>query len=215
MTRYFFILFLGFAFGAAAQPFHDEIQAFKRQDSTAMPAQGQYLFVGSSSFRLWKDVQAYFPGAAILNRGFGGATLPDLLYYEKDVVRPYHPKKIVIYCGENDFATSDTIQAKHVLARFKKVFTAIRKDYPRTPIVFVSMKPSPSRQRLMPQIDAGNKLIQQFLAHKKNTAFVDIYHAMLDEKGNPRAELFLEDNLHMNRQGYQIWQKALAPLITN
>jgi lysophospholipase L1-like esterase len=198
---------------AVAQPFRDEIGRFAKQDSLAMPAPGQVLFVGSSSFRLWTDVQAYFPGTPILNRGFGGSTLEDMIYYEKKIITPYKPRKIVIYCGENDLASSDTVTAKHVLARFEKLFAMIRSDYPQTPVIYVSIKPSPSRQRLIAKVAESNELIRQFLRTKPRTRFVDVYHKMLDKNGNPRKELFIEDQLHMNRAGYLIWQKALKPLL--
>jgi len=211
-----FLLFFCLAITASvvAQPFRDEIQAFQRLDSVNFPATGQVLFVGSSSFRLWKDVQAYFPDVPIINRGFGGACLTDMIYYEKQIITPYKPRKIVIYCGENDLAASDTVQAQQVLERFQQLFKAIRADYPKTPVVYVSIKPSISRQRLMPKMAEANRLIQQYLKKKRRTQFVDVYSLMLDKNGTPRPDIFVEDKLHMNREGYLIWQKALAPVIS-
>src|SRR5205085_6076391 len=103
----------------AQQPFYDEIQNFKKQDSTNPPPQHAILFVGSSSFRKWTDVQSYFPGYTIINRGFGGSSLPDVIRYANDIIFPYHPKEIVIYCGENDFAGDDNLTAQTVVDRFK------------------------------------------------------------------------------------------------
>ena len=87
---------------AAAQPFAEEIAAFKKQDKINMPPKNAILFVGSSSFRMWTDVQDAFPGYTIINRGFGGSALPDLIRYTNDIIVPYKPKQIVIYCGDND-----------------------------------------------------------------------------------------------------------------
>lgn len=212
--RYLFcFLLLRVAVTATAQPFHAEIQAFLRDDSLSPKKPGQVLFVGSSSFRLWHDVQSYFPDIPIINRGFGGSTLPDVIYYESQIIRPYQPKKIVMYCGENDFASSDTVTAQLVLERFKRLYGLIRADFPKTPIIYVAMKPSPSRRHLMSKIADGNQLIQRFLRKQRHTVFVDVYHQMLDAKGEPRPELFVEDQLHMNRTGYLIWQKALKPVL--
>ena len=97
-----------------ALPYYPEIQAFKKQDSIQMPAKNQILFVGSSSFTKWTDVQNYFPNYPIINRGFGGSTLLDVMMYADQVILPYAPKQIVIYCGENDLAYSDTVSAKTV-----------------------------------------------------------------------------------------------------
>ena len=188
-----------------------DIQAFKKQDSANFPKANQILFIGSSSFTMWKDVQSYFPGYKILNRGFGGSELLDVFHYGRDIILPYYPKQIVIYCGENDLASSDTVTASNVMKRFEMLFYFIRKTYPNVPIVYISMKPSPSREHLMPKMVEANRLIRNFLANRKKTVFVNIYNKMLDKKGKPRDELFLDDKLHMNAKGYAIWQKAIAP----
>jgi lysophospholipase L1-like esterase len=192
-------------------PYWNDIQSFKKQDSLKPPKAGAILFIGSSSFTNWKDVQSYFPNHRILNRGFGGSTLQDVLYYAKDIVVPYKPKQVVIYCGENDLASSDTVTPSFVMKRFELLYYFIRKHYPKIPIVFISLKPSPSRQHLMPKMEAVNKLVKHFLAGKSKSVFVNIYNKMLNPDGTPRKELFLEDMLHMNAKGYAIWQKALAP----
>lgn len=196
-----------------AQPFREDIVNFRKQDSLSAPPAHPVLFVGSSSFTLWQDVQSYFPGRTILNRGFGGSSLPDLIRYEKDVIFRYQPKQIVIYCGENDIAASDTVTAKTVLKRFQQLFTDIRSTLGDVPVVFVSMKPSPSRQKFQPVVVEANKLIRQYLKKDKHASFVNVYDAMLGKDGLPMKELFREDMLHMNSKGYGIWQKILEPYL--
>ena len=207
------LFFLIVAFIVNGQPFIDEIKAFKKQDSTQPPGKHAILFVGSSSFRLWKNVQQHFPGYSIINRGFGGSSLSDVIRYEKEIIFPYHPRQILIYCGENDLASSDSITAKTVFERFKILFGDIRKKLPEIPIAFVSIKPSISRQRLMPKMEETNKLIKSFLEKEKKTAFIDVYHKMLKPDGTPMDDIFIADNLHMNAKGYAIWQKLLAPYL--
>ena len=198
---------------AQQAPFYNNIQHFKQADSAHFPPQKAVLFIGSSSFTKWKDVQEYFPQHTIINRGFGGSSLPDLIRYVNDIVFPYNPRQVVIYCGENDLGASDTVSAATVAQRFITLFTMIRDRYPRIPIAYVSMKPSPSREHLMPKMDEGNRIIQEFLKKKKRTSFIDVYHLMLDTGGKPREELFVQDRLHMNKSGYAIWQKALEPYL--
>ena len=196
---------------AQQPPFWNDIQAFKKQDSIHMPAARQVLFVGSSSFTKWTDVQSYFPSIPIINRGFGGSSLTDLLRYKEDVIFKYKPKQIVIYCGENDFAGSDTISVTTVVKRFTELFGLIRSRYKDIPIAYVSMKPSPSRQYLMPKFEKANMAIQQFLKKYKKTVFIDVYHSMLKPDGAPMTDIFVQDNLHMNAKGYAIWKKQIAP----
>jgi lysophospholipase L1-like esterase len=194
-----------------APPFWEEIREFKKQDSVSFPAASQILFIGSSSFRMWTDIKSYFPGYPILNRSFGGSTLLDVFHYAKDVILPYKPRQVVIYCGENDLASSDTVTPMAVLKRFELLYYFIRKHYPKVPVVFISLKPSPSRQHLLPKMIRANVLVRNFLAKRSRTSFVDIYHKMLNPDGSPREELFLEDRLHMNADGYAIWKKAIMP----
>ena len=116
---------------AAAQPFAEDIAAFKKADSLQFPPKNAILLVGSSSFTRWTDVQDYFPGYPIINRGFGGSTLPDVIRYADQVIYPYQPKEVLIYCGENDVAFSDTVTAQTVYQRFTQLFGMIRTKLPK------------------------------------------------------------------------------------
>lgn len=202
-----------FAQIAAHPPFWDDIQNFKRQDSIHFPEKNQILFVGSSSFTKWTDVQDYFPDYKIINRGFGGSSLQDVIRYADKIIFPYHPKQIVIYCGENDLAASDTVTSQMVFTRFKQLFKLVRSKISNVPVVFISIKPSPSRQHLMPKMLAANSLIKKYLRENKRTAFVDVYPKMLNAYGNPIDNIFIEDKLHMNAKGYAIWKKAIKPYL--
>lgn len=190
-------------------PFWKEVQLLKQQDSIKFPEPNQVLLIGSSSFTLWKDVQSYFPKHKILNRAFGGSTLIDLIRFRYDVIYPYQPRQIVIYCGENDFASSDSVTVEIVIHRFKTLYKLIRAKYPVVPLLYVSMKPSPSRVHLMPKYKEANDQIALFLKGDKKNAFADVYHAMLKPDGSPMDDIFIQDKLHMNSSGYAIWKKIL------
>src|SRR5258705_13306922 len=222
--KYFFYIFFSFCASCSKNskkdskpitelpPFGNDIQNFKKQDSASFPPKNAILFIGSSSFTKWTDVQDYFPGYTIINRGFGGSTLLDEIRYVNDIVFPYQPKQIIIYCGENDLASSDTVTAAMVVDRFKQLFQMIRKKT-EAPVAYVSMKPSPSRRHLFPKMREGNQLIKDFLASQKNTAFIDVHQQMLNETGEPIPGIFLDDSLHMNAMGYAIWHKQIQPYL--
>jgi len=193
--------------------FWEDIRDFKKADSVAPPPKNAILFIGSSSFTMWKDVQEYFPQYKIINRGFGGSTLLDQVRYINDIVVPYKPKQVIIYCGENDLASSDTVDGKDVARRFQRLFTIIRNKFPKTQVSYISMKPSPSRELLLKKMRSGNDQIKKYLSTKKRTAFIDVYKEMIDDEGKPRTDIFLEDNLHMNKAGYAIWKKAIEPYL--
>jgi lysophospholipase L1-like esterase len=212
LTGLFFLLFT-FYF-AAAQPFAADIAAFKKQDSLSFPPVNTILFVGSSSFTNWKDVQDYFPKQKIINRGFGGSSLTDVTRYENDIIFPYKPKQIVIYCGENDIAGDSAVTGKTVFERFKQLYNDIRIHTVNVPIVYISMKPSPARWNLKNKMMEGNRLIQKFLkSRNRNAVFVDVWKTMLGPDAKPMEDLFVEDMLHMNKKGYAIWQKLIEPYL--
>lgn len=194
-------------------PFWKEVQVFKQKDSIQFPAANQVLLIGSSSFTLWKDVQEYFPRHKILNRAFGGSTLVDLIRFRYDVIYPYQPKQIVIYCGENDFASSDTVTVEMVIQRFKTLYHLIRAKYAGVPLLYVSMKPSPSRMHLLTKYKEANQQIAAFLKTDKIAAFADVFQPMLKADGTPLDDIFIKDNLHMNARGYAIWKKVLEKLL--
>lgn len=189
-----------------------EVQKFKEIDAKQAPAQNVILFLGSSSFTMWQDAEDFFPGKTIINRAFGGSSLKDLNYYHEDLLKPYQPKQIVIYCGENDFASEESLKAKVVLKRFKTFYASIKEFHPNVPVVYVSAKMSPSRKHLWKQFAESNDLIEKFLKKKKET-YIDINKAMEDSNGNPRPELYLDDMLHMKKDGYLIWAKVMAPYL--
>ena len=206
-----FIVCIGTTHAQGTLPFWNEIQAFKTADSISFPRKNQVLFIGSSSFRMWKKVNEDLPGYTILNRSFGGSTLKDQVRYRYDVMFPYQPKQIVLYCGENDLAESDTVTADMVVTRFTTLFGLMRSKYPDVPFVFVSIKPSPSREHLLPKVIDANAKIKAWLADKKKTVFVDVFHAMLNADGTIMQDIFLADRLHMNAKGYAIWIRLLKP----
>lgn len=217
MNKLFYILLFSLCANlSSAQPglpYWNEIQSFKTTDSLHFPEKNQVLFIGSSSFRLWKDVNADFPGYKILNRAFGGATLLDVIRYRYDVIYPYQPRQIVLYCGENDFAASDTVTSEMVVSRLITLYKLIRDKYPTVPFVFVSIKPSPSRAHLQEKMARANEQIRSFLQVERNAQFADVYSAMLTSEGKIREDIFIEDRLHMNKTGYTIWKKILKPFL--
>jgi lysophospholipase L1-like esterase len=205
------LLFCSVAFSQSAPQYWKEIIAFNKQDSAQKPPSNAILFIGSSSFTRWTDVSNYFPGYTIVNRAFGGSTLPDVIRYFYEVVIPYSPKQIFIYCGENDLANSESVTVDDVVIRFKTLYAMIRANYPKVMVDYVSIKPSPVREKIQDKVKAANKEINAFLKKEKNAAFIDIYDALLDPNGKMREELYVKDRLHLNADGYQIWKKIFLP----
>lgn len=157
----------------------------------------------------------YFSGYPILNRGFGGSSLPHLIMYADAIIFKYQPKQLFIYCGENDLAGDASVTADSVLQRFTRLFNLIRKKLPRVPIVYISMKPSPSRKKYLPVMQQANREIKLFLSGQRHTHYLDVYSVMLTPEGSIRSDIFIADSLHMNSKGYSLWQPLIRPLLKN
>lgn len=185
-----------------------EINALTDIDLKQTPPKDAVLFVGSSSMRLWRNLRESFPNLNVINRGFGGSRLEDTNYYFDRIVAPYNPRIVVLYAGEND--VNDRVAPEKVAADFKKFTELVRQKLPKTKIVYVSLKPSPSRWKLADKFKQTNDLIRAEVAKDKRSVFVDVWTAMLNEKGEPRPELFQNDMLHLKENGYAIWQNLLV-----
>lgn len=191
--------------------FWQDIQNFKTLDRESAPPKNAILLVGSSSFTKWQDVSEYFPGKTIINRGFGGSKLTDLIYFSEDLLGPYQPKQIIIYCGENDFADDAKLKADVVVDRYKTFYKKIREKFPNIEVDFISIKYSPSREKLWPQMKEANKKIAEFMKKEKIAEFIDITKTMNDANGNVRKDLFVADMLHMTPEGYKLWTEVMNP----
>jgi len=209
------IIAIFFLVDVSAQPFIEEIRAFRKTDSLVNTPKGKILFVGSSTFTKWKDVAIYFPGFPIVNRGFGGSSLTDVIRYVDDVIIRYAPKQIFIYCGENDFAANASLPVDSVVSRFKQLTAIIRsKLKPSVKIYYISMKPSVARWNMQAKFIAANQGIKEFISSQKNMQYIDLQAPMMDSTGERvRKDIFIQDNLHMNAIGYTIWQRVLAPYL--
>ena len=213
MKKIFFTLLLSqlvllTAFSQSKPPFWDDVQTIKKYDKMFQPPVNPVLFVGSSSIRKWDDLTQVFAKYNALNRGIGGAVTDDITYYLDDIVFPYHPRQIVLYVGENDLPDPKTT-ADSVLNRTIRLFNSIRAKLPNVPILYISIKPSPSRDKFREKAVASNALIKKFINEQLDAKYVDIYPLMLTRDGQNRPELFVEDMLHMNAAGYAIWKKAV------
>lgn len=197
------------AYVAAQARWQSELNAFAQADREHPPASDGVLFVGSSTIRMWPDIARDFrQQPVVINRGFGGSTMEDSSMFAHELVVRYKPRLVLVYAGDNDLAEGRT--PMQVLESFARFANTVRSELPDTRIAFISVKPSPSREKLMPQIRETNDAIAAYLRRLPNSEYIDVYTPMLGADGRPRAELFRADQLHMNDQGYHLWQSLIS-----
>ena len=183
--------------------FESSILKFEAEDREKGIRKGGVLFIGSSSIVFWKDLSTDMAPMPVLNRGFGGSTIPEVDYYTERIVFPYAPEMIVFYCGENDINAGASPQA--VAKDFMDFHKKVDAKYPGIPMVFLSMKPSLSRWAKWQELQEGNQLIEEYIKDNTHLSFIDVSEVMLTEDGQPDPSIFIQDGLHMNRTGYERW----------
>jgi len=192
--------------------FEEEIQVFESADLQISPPNNAIVCIGSSSIRGWHEtIHDDLAPLTIIARGFGGSNMNDALYYTDRIILPYEPRAVIIYEGDNDIAQG--IYPNKIDDIFTEVINKIHRQLPQCRIYFLSIKPSASRWNMWPKMVQTNKLIAEKCANDGRLIFVDVSTAMLNEDGEPRDEIFLSDELHMNRSGYEIWANILKPIL--
>lgn len=184
------------------------IQRFEREDASNPPEPGGILFVGSSSIRFW-DTDAAFPEHDVINRGFGGSQTSDVLQYFDRIVLPYAPRLIVFYEGDNDIAAGKTPET--VIADTEQFIDQVREELPKAGIVYVAIKPSLARWNMVSKMREVNAAVQALAAQDPLLDYLDVDTPMLGEDGKPRPELFVSDGLHLNADGYALWNELIRP----
>lgn len=195
---------------ATRAAFEAEMEAFAAQDAANPPPPGVFVFIGSSSVRMWPDIGTAFPNHPVLNRGFGGSEMSHALEHFDKLVTPYQPALIVLYEGDNDLV-SKTPAA--VFADYKAFTDRLALEFPDTDVVILSVKPSPSRAHLMAAQRDLNARLAELCETSPRLRFIDVFTPMLNAQGQPRPELFQSDMLHMNAAGYAIWNSLVGPAL--
>lgn len=201
-------------FHAASAQDATRFQAQVDEITTTYPPadyQEAVLFTGSSSVRMWKDLATDFPDHQIVNTGFGGSHASDLLYYIDELILDYNPKKVFIYEGDNDIAAEKSIQK--IIETINLIVTQIQLNLPETEIILISAKPSVARWELAEKYMALNQEMKTYSVVKENVSYADIWTGMLGKDKKPLPDIFLEDNLHMNREGYDIWKEEIGKFL--
>lgn len=207
-----------FVYGEAVPPqqppstkWEKEIAAFETADKTTPPPQKAILFVGSSSIRLWDNMASYFPGYQIIQRGFGGGQLSDVVQYADRIVIPYNPRVIIVGAGGNDIRAHRS--PEEVLASFQAFVGKVRAKLPNVRICFMSLYPSPSDWKWHEQQEKANALVAKYISTGADLHYIDLWTPMLGADGQPRIDIFKADKHHNNEAGYKIRVAAILPFL--
>ena len=193
--------------------YQETIDEFKEVDKATPPPDDLILFTGSSSIRFWSSLKEDMAPHTVLNRGFGGAHIAHVNYHFNEVVKPYKPKAIVFFCGTNDLAALKS--PSETFSDFKTFYSMVKKELPGTKLIVIGVKPTIAREYLIQEEKEFNNLISILASEEDLLTYVSVWDPMLTNEGKPDPSLFVEDGLHINGKGYEIWTKLVRPQIEN
>ena len=189
------------------------IARFEADDRQHPPPEGAIVFTGSSSITFWDTLEQDMDPLPILNRGFGGSKIQQVVYYVDRIVIPYHPRAVVLFAGTNDIAGPKPKTAQEVLAGFQAFVQAVHTSLPGTPIYYIAITPTPSRWKLWPIAQEANRLIQAFVEINPCLHYIDLTEQLLTPDSLPDRHLYRMDQLHPNIMGYKKWVEAIKPVL--
>ncbi|MCA0957840.1 GDSL-type esterase/lipase family protein [Muricauda ruestringensis] len=193
--------------GQTDNPFKNEVKSVQQKnDSLWDSSKPTIIFTGSSSIRLWKDLQDRFPEHQVLNTGFGGSQFSDLELYLDELILNYDPVKVFIYEGDNDIFERKS--PRKVIKKAEGILQTLRQEKPNMEIVLISAKPSISRWKFRGKYRRLNRKLNKLAAENSGIDYVDVWYPMLDKR-KVRQDIFIEDGLHMNSKGYDIWYDVI------
>lgn len=194
---------------AAIQKWEKAITQLESRDTTETHPDDAILFVGSSSIRLWKDIADDMAPYHPIQRGYGGAKWSDVVIFADRLITPHQFRAVVFFVGNDITGGDDDRTPEEVVGLFAHVWERVRAHNPDAPVFYIAVTPTPLRWSAWPDARAANSAVREFCAPKDNTWFIGTESVYLDAQGQPRPELFIEDRLHLNRDGYIRWAAAI------
>ncbi|MEQ9310448.1 MAG: GDSL-type esterase/lipase family protein [Balneolaceae bacterium] len=211
--KFFFLLsFLFFfhtvSFAQDANRYQNEVDLIVDKEFHIDPSKPIAVFTGSSSIRMWRNVDEVFPSINAINTGFGGSQFTDLIHFQNELIYEFNPDQVFIYEGDNDI--SEGKSPASILIDAENILQQIREKLPEADIYFISPKPSIARWNLKKEYETLNGLLKELTEQHEQTYFINVWDPMLNDSGTPMDDIFISDNLHMNEKGYVIWTKVIG-----
>jgi lysophospholipase L1-like esterase len=187
--------------------YENEIRIFEIMDRYNPPPDSAVLFTGSSTIRRWYNLAEDMYPMDVINRGFGGSVMKELNQNIDRIVYPYRPSRIFVYEGDNDITRGTKPSA--FLEECKAFISQCQQGLPGTEIIFLSIKPSPSRMRHWKQMDRANQMLEDLCRKHEDVIFIDISTPMFMKPGILKNNIYAEDGVHLNDKGYSLLRQVI------
>jgi len=192
-----------------------DIEKFEQLDISKSYPSDAILFAGSSSIRQWSTIAKDMRPYNVIQRGYGGAKLSDFTIYADRIIYPHSCQAIVIFVANDISGNENDKSPLEVSQLFRKTLYIIRRKFADTPVFWISITPTPARWHVWPEIKEANGMIKEICESHRSTYFIDTEKYFTNSSGLPRSELFLDDKLHLNGEGYRIWSGIIKNELNN
>jgi hypothetical protein len=193
----------------AMKQWGQEIERMEALDAKETDPENAVLFIGSSSIRLWDDIAADMRPWPVIQRGYGGAKFSDLVVFAERIIQPHKFRALVIFVANDITGEPDDKTPAEVVRLFEHVVATARRHAPETPIFLIEITPTPRRWAVWPKIKECNAALRAACEAGQDLHFISTADEYLDPAGQPIPDLFREDRLHQNREGYARWSRLI------
>lgn len=199
---------------AAAEPseserWEKEIRALEELDKSTPDPENAILFVGSSSIRLWQDMPKAMAPYPVIRRGFGGAKFSDVSHYAERLIYPHQFRALVIFVGNDVSGSADDKTPEQVVEFVTAILKTVRAKFADTPVFLIEITPTRKRWQVWPKIQQVNSALEKYCSQEDNVYWIATADRYLNDEGQPREDLFRDDQLHQNADGYQLWAELI------
>ncbi|MEI7732582.1 MAG: GDSL-type esterase/lipase family protein [Verrucomicrobiota bacterium] len=203
-----------FAMGAPTPAGNSKWEALVQKKLTvSSPKPDAIICIGSSHMERWKTVTTDLAPLTVYNHGIGGSTMKHAaeLFIPKLAI-PFKPRAVILYEGSNDINAGVT--PEQILERFKELHRQIHNALPKTRLYVLGIVPSPGKRfNKWEAIQQANQAIKQECATEPWMKFIDTTTPLLGADGQPKAEYFIPEDIHMLPEGYKVWTGVIAPVV--
>ena len=195
--------------------FEEEVSFLESLDFKEKAGEKDVLFIGSSSIRLWDNIQVDMYPYSSIKRGYGGAHFYDLIHFSERLVKNHSPKAILIFVANDITGSNDLtnivgdLSPNEVKKLFRYNYKLIRSIHKHIPIFLIETTPTPKRWKVWNKILQANKKLERFCKQVPNLYFISTRDKFIGADGLPIQSLFLNDELHLNVDGYKLWSSVI------
>ncbi|OUT61328.1 MAG: hypothetical protein CBB71_05150 [Rhodopirellula sp. TMED11] len=194
---------------AAIKRWSKDIAAFDKLNANQKDNPDAVLFIGSSSIRRWDTMATDMTPYQTIRRGYGGAKYSDMAVFAKQIVQPHQYRAIVMFVGNGIVGSDDDLSIDEVECLTRHIIEQSQQHQSSAPFFIIEITPCKKRFDVWPTIRQANARLRKVALTTPGTYFIPTAGNFLDTNTQPRSELFVDDQLHLNPDGYKLWSRLI------